>query len=678
MSNYNSSHTGAQIDEAVGRVLDGGSIKVQTDTNTADITSLKTKVNTNTSEINTTTQKAETALNLAEELSEEGRYIIDGNVTNNPDEVTLTSEDDKLQLKNRRYLASVGGVQGQMGYIILAKGQTFKQQVEAIAEGKTIFEIRYDYDLGGGSVTIPDGCTLKFDGGSVKNGSVVGSDTEIVAGQDKIFGLDVTLSGTWNVNTIYSKWWDLSTVANANVGLQKIFDFAYLSKGADIVFCSGVITFSDTVTIKTYTVQSGYRGWGLVIRGRNNFDATLNYTGSSHAFIFTEAGTADKFTDVEFRNVRIVAANATDILYASKGSNLRIYNCSFSSPSGICVNITDLWYWRVEQSTFDGTTCIKTTKGTSGYISNVVVNGVDYGINISGAYVRIDNIFSDICTGILCYFNACRVNISTIATESTALTTIISGINSHVEIGDAFFFKPASASASIFDGSGTTISAQNICIKDQGNKTTARCYLLAGSYANTLVRIARLEIDSKLLPQPYNDTNAANRGVHISRIVDSATKDGEYREWATIINDKNTTDDYSSLPKYNNARLIVGLQEPLKIATNIYDEQGNITGHGTSTQANMGKINDIYFNTYPAGGFPYFAWSRVSQTGTALNAGTNKFVQFLDTIDSVANAPTNVKVGHCIFCTGLGKPIWAKVVSGGSVTWVDATGTVVS
>lgn len=46
MSNYNSTHTGAELDEAIGRVIDGGSIKVQVDTNTADITDLKGRMTT--------------------------------------------------------------------------------------------------------------------------------------------------------------------------------------------------------------------------------------------------------------------------------------------------------------------------------------------------------------------------------------------------------------------------------------------------------------------------------------------------------------------------------------------------------------------------------------------------------------------------------------------------------
>lgn len=46
MSNYNSTHTGAELDEAIGRVIDGGSIKVQVDTNTTNITDLQGRMTT--------------------------------------------------------------------------------------------------------------------------------------------------------------------------------------------------------------------------------------------------------------------------------------------------------------------------------------------------------------------------------------------------------------------------------------------------------------------------------------------------------------------------------------------------------------------------------------------------------------------------------------------------------
>ena len=46
MSNYNSIHTGAELDEAIGRVIDGGSVKVQVDANTTDIADLKERMTT--------------------------------------------------------------------------------------------------------------------------------------------------------------------------------------------------------------------------------------------------------------------------------------------------------------------------------------------------------------------------------------------------------------------------------------------------------------------------------------------------------------------------------------------------------------------------------------------------------------------------------------------------------
>lgn len=49
----------------------------------------------------------------------------------------------------------------QMGYVILRKNKTFAEQV---TEENTIYEIRYPFDLGGASVTIPAGCVLKFEG----------------------------------------------------------------------------------------------------------------------------------------------------------------------------------------------------------------------------------------------------------------------------------------------------------------------------------------------------------------------------------------------------------------------------------------------------------------------------------------------------------------------------------
>jgi len=58
-----------------------------------------------------------------------------------------------------------------MGYLVLKKNKTFAEQV---TETNTIYEIRDNFDLGGGSVNLPTGCMLYFKCGSVFNGTLNG------------------------------------------------------------------------------------------------------------------------------------------------------------------------------------------------------------------------------------------------------------------------------------------------------------------------------------------------------------------------------------------------------------------------------------------------------------------------------------------------------------------------
>ena len=86
--------------------------------------------------------------------------IINGNVVNAPDEIDITSnEQNLLQFKNRPALDG-------MGYVILRKNKTFAEQV---TQANTIYEIRYDFDLNGEKVEIPENCVLKFNGGKILN-----------------------------------------------------------------------------------------------------------------------------------------------------------------------------------------------------------------------------------------------------------------------------------------------------------------------------------------------------------------------------------------------------------------------------------------------------------------------------------------------------------------------------
>ena len=83
--------------------------------------------------------------------------------TSEADEEDITyNENDKLTFKDRN---NIDG----MGYVILRKSKSFAEQV---TKANTIYEIRYEFDLNGAEVIIPEGCVLKFNGGKLSNGRI--------------------------------------------------------------------------------------------------------------------------------------------------------------------------------------------------------------------------------------------------------------------------------------------------------------------------------------------------------------------------------------------------------------------------------------------------------------------------------------------------------------------------
>lgn len=97
--------------------------------------------------------------------------VIEGNVTNAADEEDITSENGLLKLKSRSALNG-------KGYKILRKNiQTIngvRKNIltqDMINNPDTIYEIRYDFDLNGAEITVPENCILSFNGGKLLNGS---------------------------------------------------------------------------------------------------------------------------------------------------------------------------------------------------------------------------------------------------------------------------------------------------------------------------------------------------------------------------------------------------------------------------------------------------------------------------------------------------------------------------
>ena len=140
------------------------------------------------------------------------------------------SDAQRIQAQNNmmgKAYSSVAADHSGLGKVYLAKNNgVLTQAMMPIATQEneedpgrnTVYIIQYDYVLDE-NITIPAGCTLQFDGGSISGAgaganTITGANTVIKAEHVAIFN-GITIAGTWNVPDIYSVWF--SDIFNDNV-----------------------------------------------------------------------------------------------------------------------------------------------------------------------------------------------------------------------------------------------------------------------------------------------------------------------------------------------------------------------------------------------------------------------------------------------------------------------------
>lgn len=239
--------------------------------------------------------------------------------------ITIADEEDitrnvdgKLQFKDR-----AGG--DGMGYVILRKDKTFAEQV---AQANTIYEIRYNFDLGGEDVDIPENCVLQFNGGMLRNGTLKVSNAKLDSELKKIFD-NITFNGKFFNGEIYPEW-------VGAVGDGTTDDYVALQNCVNI--CkenSAKLLLSRKYMIShqlEYSAEDGSKYNPLVIVGNGVSSSGLIFTGEIGIYI-------QRGVNCQFDSFSIYGVNknqgvglkigdvGTNYVVRSYFSNLYITNC---------------------------------------------------------------------------------------------------------------------------------------------------------------------------------------------------------------------------------------------------------------------------------------------------------------------------------------------------------------
>lgn len=367
---------------------------------------------------------------------------ITGDVTNAPDEEDLTSENqggtDVLKLKDKAYNSALYSGLGRVYLrknIVTLEGTGKNILTQAMVNtANTIYHIQYDYDLNGETITIPEGCLLEFEGGSLGNGSVNANELNVIS-NGKCFNNIKFVGACKNRSYVNLSWFiDKYPTSTQDLSIDNTNDFKMcVSSGAHniVVPTNKFIHLTDTIEFTEAT--------NLLVESNNdtNFEAfssgnSANYEQFTSPCIFskevvrlfdykvanhTETDTSNPITiggfniyvDVPFSEltdssiktpiINVESAGA-DIWGLNIDTNIRIKRHAVSVPvaqqkddrtidlvcnyTGILLNANNgyMSMIRINGNIYGAHYCIRTisnTESSKNWFTDLILNGSTYG-----------------------------------------------------------------------------------------------------------------------------------------------------------------------------------------------------------------------------------------------------------------------------------------------------------
>ena len=272
-------------------------------------------------------------------------WVVDS-ITPDEEDLTVTTPDENgnalVHLKDRAYDES--NFSGK-GYKILRKNiQTIdgvRKNIlnsNMISEPNTIYEIRYDFDLNDAEITIPENCVLKFNGGSLSNGTINGNYAKIEAETLDNVLINIKYTSPINFNELYT-YYIIPKVWGIIEGyIEKGEDGHYTEEQYDIMYNNGVgftkaIEYASNKGFNKVVFPKGkycFTPFDSAIKHRNsnsiwihdlyNFDIDLN---SSELYFLIDSTQKSKYVTFNYGSIYDIRGNLIGITTCE---NLNIHN----------------------------------------------------------------------------------------------------------------------------------------------------------------------------------------------------------------------------------------------------------------------------------------------------------------------------------------------------------------
>ena len=206
-----------------------------------------------------------------------------------------------------------------------------------IQAAPTVYEIKSDYDLKGQTLRLTEGSVLKFEGGRIVNGTLVGRSTAIEAQPVEIFAENVTVLGDWNVSTAYPEWFGAVACEDRDALKYAEKNRRAIQQCVDIfthtVFANGNPSkryYVSPVKGKDYIINISKRG--RIIEGKD-VDRTVLITPrnvkNTKILFFSEPSAGARASDCLVQNLKIKHQDSnsfanTGIFISYKCSGIRL------------------------------------------------------------------------------------------------------------------------------------------------------------------------------------------------------------------------------------------------------------------------------------------------------------------------------------------------------------------